>query len=216
MMPMDTPHPDLPATSGGRDAPSLIMSEPVPLSENEAQTSLPPFTAGRVRVGGKPLPNRTDARTGKARALRRSMTLEERIVWSQLKLLDIEGHFRRQVPIGPYFADFAHLTSKLVVEIDGGQHGSIKGLRLDNKRTAYLEGAGFTILRFWNEDVRSNRNGVIETILAEFNRRGTPHPISLPAMNGGRDAPSLIMPEPVPLSGNQTQTSLPPLAAGRD
>jgi very-short-patch-repair endonuclease len=131
---------------------------------------------------------RSDPRTNKARLMRKSMTLEERIVWSQLKQLDIKGHFRRQVPIGKYFADFAHLGAKLIVEIDGSQHGSINGMAHDTIRTVFLESIGFRVLRFWNNEILSNRDGVIETILAALHQElesFAPHPKSLPtAMRG--------------------------------
>ena len=61
--------------------------------------------------------------------------------------------FRRQHPIGPYFADFACLDLQLVIELDGGQHNSIEGIAKDATRTAYLEACGFTVLRFWDNDV---------------------------------------------------------------
>ncbi len=131
--------------------------------------------------------SRSDPRTNKARFMRKSMTLEERIVWSQLKELDIKGHFRRQVPIGKYFADFAHLGAKIVVEIDGSQHGHPKGITHDIHRTVFLESIGFQVLRFWNCDVLSNKDEVIATILSTLSMRQSPHPKSLPAASGGRD-----------------------------
>lgn len=132
-------------------------------------------------------PNRKDPRTSKARSMRKSLTLEERIIWSELKQLDIKGHFRRQVPIGKYFADFAHLGAKLVVEIDGSQHGFAKGIINDARRTSFLENLGFQVLRFWNCDVLSNKDGVVETILNALQNRQTPRPKFLPAASGVRD-----------------------------
>ena len=76
------------------------------------------------------------------------------------------GHFRRQAPIGPYFADFAHLGAKLVVELDGAQHGMAPGQRRDAVRGAYLREAGYRVLRFWNNEITDNLEGVVEAILA--------------------------------------------------
>jgi very-short-patch-repair endonuclease len=93
------------------------------------------------------------------------MTPEERMVWSQLKLLDIEGHFRRQVPVGPYFADFAHHGARIIVEIDGGHHGMPRVAARDARRDAWFAANGYRVLRFWNNEVRENLGGVIDTIL---------------------------------------------------
>lgn len=72
----------------------------------------------------------------------------------------LKARFRRQFPIGPYVVDFAALRSKLIVELDGGQHSSTA----DAARTAWLEAQGFTMLRFWNHDVLQNPEGVLRVI----------------------------------------------------
>ena len=111
------------------------------------------------------LPSRKDPRTPNARRLRRDATPSERRLWAQLKQLELPfGHFRRQVPIGPFFADFAHLGLKLIVELDGGQHGMPAAQAHDAARTAYLAEQGCTVLRFWNHEVSDNLDGVVETI----------------------------------------------------
>jgi len=69
--------------------------------------------------------------------------------------------FRRQVPIGPYVVDFASIQHRLVIELDGGQHGSSLN---DVKREAFLASEGWQVLRFWNNDALRNRNGVLEAI----------------------------------------------------
>ena len=73
-----------------------------------------------------------------------------------------ESGSRRQATIGPYFADFACHTHRLVIEIDGGQHADSAS---DVTRTAYLEASGYRVLRFWNSDVLGNIEGVLETIV---------------------------------------------------
>jgi very-short-patch-repair endonuclease len=143
-----------------------------------------------------PAKDRSDPRTSRARRLRREATPAERKLWGQLRLLELPGgHFRRQVPIGPYFADFAHHGLKLVVELDGGQHGLGPGLRHDAARTSYLERSGYRVLRFWNNEVAENLDGVVETIFAAIARvtsldlpspaRRPPPPSPAPPQAGG-------------------------------
>jgi very-short-patch-repair endonuclease len=88
--------------------------------------------------------------------MRKEPTEAERKLWWHLRhRLPLTGsHFRRQVQIGPYIADFACHKSKLVIEIDGGQHGSQTSE--DQARTARLEAEGYRVLRFWNNDVLRN------------------------------------------------------------
>jgi very-short-patch-repair endonuclease len=117
-----------------------------------------------------------------ARELRCNPTDAEQRLWSRIRRKQLNGHrFRRQVPLGPYVVDFACLESKLVVEVDGGQHAL--DVARDAERTAWLQAQGFRVLRFWNNEVLGNTGGVIETI------RGTlgaaPHP--RPPPQGGRE-----------------------------
>ena len=103
--------------------------------------------------------------TERARNLRKNATDAENRLWSRLRRNQLNGHhFRRQVPIGPYVADFVCAPKKLIVEVDGGQHADRKAS--DEARTRYLEDEGFCVLRFWNNDVLSNTDGVVETIQA--------------------------------------------------
>ncbi len=100
-----------------------------------------------------------------ARDLRQRQTDAEIRLWSRLRRNQLCGHhFRRQVPIGPYVADFACVASKLVVEVDGGQHAS--QAEADAKRTAVMGKFGYRLIRFWNNDVLGNTAAVLETILA--------------------------------------------------
>lgn len=133
--------------------------------------------------------DRSDPRTPRARALRRDLTPLERRLWSALRLLELpHGHFRRQAPIGPYFADFAHHGLRLVVELDGEQHGHDAGLACDEIRTAYLERAGYRVLRFWNHEIRANLDGVVETVLAALEERPSAPDPSPPQAGGGGPA----------------------------
>lgn len=98
-----------------------------------------------------------------ARRLRNEPTPQERQVWAKLREINrmIGTHFRRQAPIGPYIVDFADFGRRIVVEIDGGQHGGAR----DAERDAWLVGQGFRVLRFWNSDVAGNLNGVAQVVL---------------------------------------------------
>ena len=128
---------------------------------------------------------RSDPRTGNARRLRRDTTFEERKLWAVLKGLDLpHGHFRRQAPIGAHFADFAHHGLRLVIELDGGQHGHEAHVLRDRTRTAHLEAAGYRVLRFWNTDVRDDVSGVLETIVAALAAK-PPTPNTSPPQAGG-------------------------------
>jgi very-short-patch-repair endonuclease len=136
--------------------------------------------------------DRSDPRTPNARRLRHDATPFERKLWAALRQLDLpQGHFRRQAPIGPYFADFAHHGLRLVVELDGAQHGLDDGLQQDAVRTAYLEAAGYRVIRFWNHEIRENLDGVVETILAALAEAPpTPSPsppLAARAGGGGSD-----------------------------
>jgi very-short-patch-repair endonuclease len=102
----------------------------------------------------------------RARALRKRLTPQEVKLWVKLRELKALGfHFRRQAPIGRYIVDFVSFSSRIVVEVDGGQHGMQKGAASDRERDAFLGSQGFRVLRFWNSDVDQNLNGVMESIL---------------------------------------------------
>ena len=100
-----------------------------------------------------------------AREPRKNSTDAERILWSELRDNKLNGiGFRRQVPIKNYIADFACHSAKLVVEIDDGQHFSDQARQADAVRSSVIEARGFQVLRFSNDDVMTNRTGVLETI----------------------------------------------------
>ena len=100
-----------------------------------------------------------------ARRLRRNGTGPEKRLWHALKCLELHGsHFRRQMPIGNFIVDFACPGARLVVEVDGSQHGDSPGIIRDKVRTAWLESQGYRVLRFWNNDVTQNIGGVLEVI----------------------------------------------------
>jgi very-short-patch-repair endonuclease len=104
-----------------------------------------------------------------ARNLRRNATGAERVLWQQLRLLKPEGyHFRRQVRIGEYVADFACYRNRIIIELDGGQHSYPAREAADVARTAKLAARGFRVIRFWNVDVFTNLEGVVDQIRSEL------------------------------------------------
>ena len=94
-----------------------------------------------------------------ARALRRDATTAERLLWAALRRRQRHGFkFRRQVPLGPYFADFASFEARVIVEVDGGQHCEAPR---DAARDAWFARAGWEVMRYWNPDVLANLAGVV-------------------------------------------------------
>ena len=134
-------------------------------------------------------------RVERARRLRRDQTDAERILWSRLRDRRLNGlKFRRQVPIDRYIADFCCADARLIVELDGGHHSANE--EVDTKRTAVLESCGYLVLRYWNNDVTKNLDGVLEDIAASLSRipsvrlaPSAPHPGPLPF--GERENPRL-------------------------
>lgn len=105
----------------------------------------------------------------RARALRASPTDAERLIWLKLRDRRLMGaKFRRQVSFPPYTVDFCCFEAKLIVEVDGSQHA--ERLRQDAVRTRRLEGDGFSVIRFWNNDVLKNIDGILEAILVELSK----------------------------------------------
>jgi very-short-patch-repair endonuclease len=107
-----------------------------------------------------------------ARALRRNATDAETKLWRALREKLPAAKFRRQVPIGSYFADFVSHSARLMIEVDGGQHA--ERAEQDAARTRYFESQGYRVLRFWNHDVLENTNGVLETISLSLREREGP------------------------------------------
>jgi very-short-patch-repair endonuclease len=100
-----------------------------------------------------------------AKSLRTNATDAERILWSLLRTRQLGGlRFRRQQPIGPYIVDFFCPSAKLIVELDGSQHGTDQAVSYDDDRTRFLQARGYRVLRFWNADVMKNRDSVMEAI----------------------------------------------------
>ncbi|OGW81765.1 MAG: hypothetical protein A3G33_05635 [Omnitrophica bacterium RIFCSPLOWO2_12_FULL_44_17] len=115
----------------------------------------------------------------KARELRKNMTDSEKMLWKRLRMKQFEGlKFRRQCSIENYIVDFACFERKLIIEIDGGQHA--EQVLYDSKRDDWLRKQGFCMLRFWNNEVQQNLEGVLQVILDHL----SPH--LYPPPQGGR------------------------------
>ncbi|HEX5257739.1 MAG TPA: DUF559 domain-containing protein, partial [Sphingomicrobium sp.] len=141
------------------------MNLSVAFSPASADENAPPPNPPHKGEGLKRLKLAADA-VQRARGLRRRMTKAERVLWRALRATFPDCHWRKQVPLGPYFADFACHSAKLVIEVDGGQHA--RAVERDAKRSRFLEDEGFQVLRFWNDDVLSNTDGVRQRIAEEL------------------------------------------------
>ena len=104
------------------------------------------------------------ATNARAETLRRNQTEPEQKLWHRVRDRRLAGHkFTRQYPVGPFFADFACREAKLIVELDGSQHGENA---YDERRDMFLVDQGYSVLRFWNFEVLQSMDMVCETILA--------------------------------------------------
>ena len=124
---------------------------------------------------------------GRAKQLRQTMTRAETLLWRYIKAHRIDGlGFRRQVPIGAYVADFACHAARLVIELDGESHDFVSRQRSDERRDAWFKSQGYRVLRFTNEDVQKNLEGVVQVIReAAASAHSAPPSLSLPHKGGG-------------------------------
>ncbi|HEV7252381.1 MAG TPA: DUF559 domain-containing protein [Mesorhizobium sp.] len=131
-----------------------------------------PTRSGGEAEGGTASTSRSRRKPGtteRARALRWQENAAEGLLWLELKGRKLGGYqFVRQLPVGPYFADFACRKRMLIVEVDGAQHANSTH---DRRRDAFLASQGYSVVRFWNEDVLKQREAVCDTILAALDGR---------------------------------------------
>lgn len=119
---------------------------------------------------------KVNKQTAFARKLRREQTDVEKALWLRLKHRQLEGvKFRRQQPVGPYIVDLMTCEGKLIIELDGGQHNEEEIKARDKERVSWFEERGYRVLRFWNNDVLTNMEGVMEKI-KEFLLKSPPSP----------------------------------------
>ena len=134
--------------------------------------------------------SRTSGTTARARRLRRASTKAERKLWSVLQRAQMSGFsFRRQHPIGDFVVDFYCTRLRLAVEVDDGQHNFERRQMSDERRTRWLQARGITVLRFWNNEVVENIDGVWDEVARAVallsSRSATPTP-TLPLPGGGQ------------------------------
>ena len=98
--------------------------------------------------------------------------MAERHLWRALRQSLPDHHWRKQVPFGAYIADFCSHGSKLIIELDGGQHAEAGAY--DAARTRFLEAEGYRVVRFWNNDAAENLSGVLESIAATLSPSPSP------------------------------------------
>jgi very-short-patch-repair endonuclease len=105
--------------------------------------------------------------------MRKNMTDAELKLWNELRAHRLMGlGFKRQMPIGNYIVDFACIQYKLIIEVDGSGHGEDGQICYDAKRTGYLNSNGWTVLRFWNDEVLQNIDDICAHILAHLREKG--------------------------------------------
>jgi very-short-patch-repair endonuclease len=98
-----------------------------------------------------------------ARRLRRTQSNAEYVLWSELRARKFRGlKFRRQHPLGRYIVDFCCIEKRVVIEVDGSQH--LENVEYDERRTGFLEAQGFRVMRFWNHEVLTSMEYVLETL----------------------------------------------------
>lgn len=144
--------------------------------------------AAQRRVRGS---KASETAVARARALRRNQTDAEYVLWQMLRNRQIGGKkFVRQYPIEPFFVDFACREVMLVIEVDGGHHAES---RSDAARTKHLNARGYSVLRFWNSDVLSNREGCWHAIHSTLQGNPSPDlrfaPATLSPEGRGKEAP---------------------------
>jgi len=130
----------------------------------------------------------SERQRSRAKQLRQTMTRAETLLWRYLKAGRMDGvGFRRQTPIGSYIVDFVCFAAKLVIELDGESHDFDDRQRADQRRDAFLASEGFRVLRFTDEQVMSNLEGVVEAIreATSAGASGSPPSLPLPHKGGG-------------------------------
>jgi very-short-patch-repair endonuclease len=117
------------------------------------------------------------------RRLRSASTDAERLLWRRLRTRQLDGcKFRRQHPFGDFVLDFVCLERMVAIELDGSQHAEC--IEADAVRTAFLKRAGFRVLRFWNNQVFDDGDGVVEAILQSLVASREHHPHPSPPLEG--------------------------------
>ncbi|CAH0496976.1 endonuclease domain-containing protein [Novosphingobium sp. CECT 9465] len=113
--------------------------------------------------------------TARSRELRQNATEAERKLWPYISARKLNGvRFNRQFPVGQFICDFVSREMRLVIELDGGQHAT--ATEYDTRRTRFLESQGYRVLRFWNNEVMKNIEGVLRVIRDTLDNMPSPRP----------------------------------------
>jgi very-short-patch-repair endonuclease len=132
----------------------------------------------------------------RAKQLRREMTRAETLLWRHLKADRLAGlAFRRQTPMGHYIADFVAHSCKLIVELDGESHDFAERIRHDELRDRWFASRGYRVLRYTNDDVKKNLEGVVLSI-QEAAEQAAPLSLTLPRKGGGNPAADASLTDP--------------------
>jgi very-short-patch-repair endonuclease len=209
--------------SGISDSPSPVSLRETVLSpggrgENSASFASPPRGEGGLRSkpgegeSQKPITHRLAHKTAFARELRARDTEEEWFLWSDLRDRRLHGHkFVRQIPLGPYIVDFLCRGPHLIVELDGVQHSEN---RYDENRTRWLNENGYSVLRFWNDEIRKERTAVLESILAVLEGRISDACGVIRFSPSHSPSPSWLPKPPSPRGGEAKEARFSPLPHG--
>ncbi|WP_407149521.1 endonuclease domain-containing protein [Bradyrhizobium sp. ORS 86] len=130
----------------------------------------------------------SERQRNRAKRLRQAMTRAETLLWRHLKANRMDGiGFRRQTPIGNYIADFVCFSANLIIELDGESHDFEERQKADHRRDTFFTSEGFRVLRFTNEQVMANLEGVVEAIreATRVGASGSPPSLPLPHKGGG-------------------------------
>jgi very-short-patch-repair endonuclease len=209
--------------NGVSDSPSPVSLRETVLSPGGRGESAAPFPSPprgedglRSKPGEgeskKPITHRLPHKTAFARKLRENETEEEWFLWSDLKDRRLNGHkFVRQIPLGPYIVDFLCRSHHLIVELDGVQHAESP---YDDSRTIWLNRNGYSMLRFWNSEIRRERTAVLETILAVLEGRIFEACATIRFSPSHSPSPGLLRKPPSPRGGEAKEERYSPLPHG--
>ncbi len=126
-----------------------------------------------------------DKLTSLAKTLRKGATDTEKLLWKHLRAKQFKGiKFRRQQPLGKYIVDFVCYESKMIIEVDGGQHTQPSEMMKDNERDRWFKAQGYKVIRFWDNEVLMNIRGVLDIIGAYFQEHPPLNP--LPSREGAK------------------------------
>ena len=161
-VPLSPPVGEMPGRAEGGN-PRATPDTPLARSRNQPQSSHQSNPVMEAVMPHAPVPPQ---RRANAKRMRKEMTDAERKLWACLRAHRLMGlSFRRQVPIAGFIVDFACPDHKLIVEVDGSQHGNDADIAYDAARTRRLEQDGWTVLRFWNDDVLRDIDNVCQHIV---------------------------------------------------